>query len=116
MNATGSIVKGPSPIIILVGWGRLDSRSYLGPTHSALRLQDPTIVQRCTPSSSPPHSSPTPQAAQGLQGHALFICLHTPSSAYSCRCVGLDRLPEILWDMGAFLPVAWPLSLVVMGQ
>lgn len=26
----------------------------------------------------------------------LFICLHTSSSAYSCRCGGLDQLPVIL--------------------
>lgn len=55
-------------------------------------------------------------ALPGPRGRALFIYLHIPSSAYSCCCVGLDRLPEILWDMGAFLPVAWPLSLVVLGK
>lgn len=31
LNATGSIVNGPSTAIILVGWGSLDSRTYFTP-------------------------------------------------------------------------------------
>lgn len=82
-NATGSIVNGPSFVIILVGWGRLDSCSYLHPTHSATTLQGPTIVHRRTPSSSPPHSSPhsTParfkQAALPGLGAALSLSAFT---------------------------------------
>lgn len=46
LNAPDSIVNGPSTVLILVGWGSVNSRTYPLPTHSAEVLQGPTIVQR----------------------------------------------------------------------
>lgn len=93
-NSTGSIVNGLSSIIILVGWGRLDSCSYLHPTHSATTLQGPTIVHRRTPSSSPPHSSPTPRQldlnrlhCQGWGPRSLYL----PSHPFLCLFMPLCR-------------------------
>lgn len=80
----------------------------------------PTITSRAAgPFPGFHHSSSTPLQTDENTGRAcvpvtLFICLHIPSSAYSCCCRGLDQLPVI--SEGKFLPGAGLWSSVVLGN